>query len=201
MYSKLVKYSILIAVLSLSISDKVFSQSFYQDYKAYLINSWGKRIKPANKKSIDELIRRLRKAIDANEKQNNLSFFNVDTIYIVHFSAAETVRRSSIAWSKRTSCYYSYSFENIIDGKRTNEKLDIDSNASTFLNSFNHSFRKAIETGDMKAYYNYESTHEVSDGEWVSPTICIKQKGHWKFIPFKGTGGTIIYNFELPVKN
>ena len=187
-------------VLVICINNNSFSQNFYAGYKNHLIKVWGKRITADGKKSIEESIYLLREAIASNVKSNKKSFFTVDTLYLVNFKGLETGFVSAIIWNKLSSCYYKYSYGSALNRKDMEGKTSIVSDASDILKSFNRDFKKAIETGNNKAYYNYTIKHEIFDGEWVSPIMCVRKKGHWQFIPFKGTGRAINYNFELPVK-
>ncbi len=114
-------------------------------------------------------------SVDSNEKVNRKSFFKSDTIYMIDFLAAETGFSSQIIWDKNSSCFYDYSYE-MVDWKKINEKIEIRTDASDILKSFDMEFRKLIEFGDTLGYHKYADKHKVFDGEWVSPVRAIKEE-------------------------
>ena len=179
----------------MGVSDTTLSQDFYKDYRNYLKNVKHNDVAPKRKGVIDTAMKRLRLTIGRNEKERKKSFFTTDTIFMVGFQAAETGFLSEIIWNRKTSCYFHHSYQTT-HSKIVNRKLEIESNGSDMLKSFNYDFRHAIETVDTSGYNKYADSHSVFDGEWLSPIVAIKTNNHWKFISFKGNGWAINYDFE-----
>jgi len=184
------KRLILIFAFFVGVKNIVIAQSFYKDYRTYLLNIGHHSAK--QKKLIDTSVKRMRLTIDSFQKATKLSFFTVDTIFVVNFIAAETSFSSEIIWHRNASCFYQYNFE-MDHWKIFNRKLDIKTDASDILKSFNNEFRRTIETGDTAGYHKFADKHKVFDGQWVDPIMAIKANNHWNFIVFKGNGWAINY--------
>ncbi len=136
---------------------------------------------------IDTTIKRLSLTINRFEKENKHSFFNTDTVFMVHFQGAEHGSVSQIIWNRSASCYYDYDYD-LEQGKVVNQKFSIKTDASDFVKSFDPEFRIIVESGDTADYRKYAYKHRVFDGEWVSSVIAIKTGLKWKFTTFKGVG-------------
>lgn len=149
---------------------------------------------------IDTTIKRLLLTINRFEKENKHSFFNTDTVFMVHFQGAEHASLSEIIWNRNASCYYDYDFD-MERGKVFNQKFSIKTDASDLIKSFNPEFRVFVESGDTAGYRKYAYEHRVYDGAWVSSIIAIKKGQKWKFITFKGAGWAMDCFYSPPKKD
>lgn len=189
--NRYLKYCFIILSLILSLTKASIAQDFYKDYKRFLIKSDNHKSRH-QKADIDSTIIRLQKVTDRYQKVNKRSFFQTDTIFIIHLRNAENGFTRHYIWNRQAACYYRYEFE-MKNWKILKSILVVNTNAQAEIDSFNKEFIKIIETGDTTGYLHYTEKHWVLDGSWVSPYIAIRENGRWRFALFEGNGHAVYF--------
>jgi len=171
MFLYVLKRTFVCFAIMLFANNFAFAQSFFKDYRAYLVNIASAK-KFSAKSSIHQIKIRKRAFADF-EKQTKVSILARDTLFMVDYRVPETNEFRSVVWNRVTSMMYRNSFR---------DPLTVEKNAADWIQGYKPEFKRWVETADTAAYDAYGKKSSWFDAAWISFTVATKKNGRWEFI-------------------
>jgi hypothetical protein len=183
------KRLMLMGAILTAFSTQLNAQSFFKDYKQYLMNI-DTPYNDNTSRIINATVSRLQTTLDNYRNHTRRSFFSrdtTDTIYIVSTTEMNNSWASAIIWNSRASCYYKCK----IFSDHSGIMLAIKTDASKLVEGLNREFVNIVQSADTSGYTEFVKKHGVIDGQSVSFTRAIKVGTSWSFISSKSYSASV----------
>jgi hypothetical protein len=184
------KRLMLMGAILTAFSTQLNAQSFFKDYKQYLMNI-DTPYNDNTSRIINATVSRLQTTLDNYRNHTRRSFFSEDTIdtaYIVSMTDIKNGVASAIIWNSRASCYYKCRIYSDHSGIIM---LMLKTDASKIVEGLNRDFVNIVKTADTSGYTEFAKKHGVIDGQAVLFTRGVKVGIHWSFITSKACSASV----------